>query len=94
MAQETYEPQEWTHDGDWYLDTASAFMAGLITIRFGNRSRVLDVKSWSAFHLRNGEMFEDLSADLPTNEEEDSQLAKRILSKFRNAIKLAVLKKN
>ena len=53
IAQEMFENSNWLHQEECHLDTASAIIAGLLTIRFRQWSRVLDVKTWSILHVRN-----------------------------------------
>ena len=49
IAQEVFDNDNWLYNDEWYLNTASAAMAGLISVRIGHISRFLDVKTWVDF---------------------------------------------
>jgi hypothetical protein len=86
-----FENSNWLHEEEWHLDTASGIIAGLLTIRYRQWSRVLDVKSWSLLHVRNGLVLEHADDQVLSPEEEKKYFATRPL-KFQHTLRLAALK--
>ncbi|OQR96660.1 hypothetical protein THRCLA_07201 [Thraustotheca clavata] len=59
-AKYLYEKELWVHDGVYYMDLASAAMAGLLILPISSTLYVLDVKSWRVVYIARAECREGL----------------------------------